>query len=344
MKKSTSAPVIVALCTVLIGLSGCTSTSSESGTPSAGASMGSAAYPQEVETCGQKVVLEKKPERILAGGREGVANLVAAGGADQMIGRYAEHGAEQSPLVEQAVKDVKQLETSTGSAHAELSFETVLEAQPDLIYGSAIGVGDYELANLEKYNITGIMPPSSCVYITNVEGVNRADLSEITQHIRDLGTWIGSEAEANKNADALDQELADATKEGQNLKEMTVAGLYYWDATDDLFSYGENSTLQGIFDVANLKNVVDPKYDAMLNGAIQAEAIIAANPEVIVITTGEGGITLEDSLARLKKIPGMEHVDAVKNNRIIELPSGAAYVIPDAIDAVRTVIDARKNL
>lgn len=303
----------------------------------------SAAYPQEYDSCGTKVVLDKRPEKIIAAGRMGVANLVAAGGADRMIGRYAEHGAEQSPEVEAAVKDIKQLESSTGEAHAELSFEAILKLQPDMIYGEGIGSDDYEVSNLEKYKIKGIVPKSACVYITNVDEVDRADLKGITKNIRELGKLIDSETTANQNADKLEQELKEAEEAGKDLKEMTVAGLYYWDASDDLFAYGANSTLQGIFNIAKLKNVVDPKYDAMMNGAIQPEAIMAANPEVIVITTGEGGITFEDSISRLKKIPGMDKVDAIKNNRIIELPSGAAYPIADAIHAAKTTVNARQD-
>ena len=81
----------------------------------------------------------------------------------------------------------------------------------------------------------------------------------------------------------------------------------------------------------------------MMNGAIQPEAIIKANPQVIVITTGESGITLEDSMDRLKAIPGMDQVDAIKNNRVIELPSGAAYTIADAIHGATATVKARQN-
>lgn len=324
---------------VACGLAGCTTQKPDDSGQNTPSAANSAAYPQEYDSCGTKVTLDQRPERIIASGREGVANLVAAGGADRMIGRFAEHGAQQSDEVEAAVKDVKQLENSSGEAHGELSFEAILKLKPDMIYGNDYG----EVDELEKYGIKEIISQSSCVYLTNVDEVDRADLTGITKTIRNLGKLIDSEKTANENADKLDQELQDAQKAGESLKEMTVAGLYYWDASDDLFAYGANSTLQGIFEASKLKNVVDPKYDAMMNGAIQPEAIIKANPQVIVITTGESGITLEDSMDRLKAIPGMDQVDAIKNNRVIELPSGAAYTIADAIHGATATVKARQN-
>ena len=337
--------VVSTIAVIALGLTGCstnTEPSSEASSTSANA-MGSAAYPQEYSSCGTMVTVDKQPEKIVAAGREGVANLVSAGAVDKMIARYGEHGAQQSPEVEAAVKNVKQLESSSGTDHQELSFESVLALEPDMLYGEGLGFGDYEVPNLEKHGIKGIIPPSACLYITSVDEVNRADLKEITQTIRNLGKVVGTSDAANENANKLDKEIQKAKEAGADLSEMSVAGLYYWDATDDLFAYGANSTLQGIFDLAKIKNAVDPSYDAMLNGAIQPEAIIAANPQVIVITTGEGGITLEDSLRRLKKIPGMAEVDAIENNRIIELPSGAAYPIADAINAAKTVVDQRSK-
>ena len=46
---------------------------------------------------------------------------------------------------------------------------------------------------------------------------------------------------------------------------------------------------------------------------------------------------------RLKAIPGMDQVDAIKNNRVIELPSGAAYTIADAIHGATATVKARQN-
>ena len=82
-------------------------------------------------------------------------------------------------------------------------------------------------------------------------------------------------------------------------------------------------------------------YDAMLNGALSPETILKEDPDVLVVTTGEGGITFEDSMERLRRIPGMTETTAFKKNQIIELPSGAAYPTVEAVNATRTVVEQR---
>lgn len=325
-----------------LALAGCQAGTGAADRQSAGDNAPSnAAYPMKASFCGQEVAVEREPARIIGAGREGVANIVSAGAADRMVARFGEHGALYGPRIEDELKSLSGIEevaSGGGEDHGSISFERVLELQADMIYGSALGEGDLSIDNLANNGIAGVMPPSSCAYAFSGAKSDFADLDAIPAHIRELGALPNTGERANANASAMEADLAAAREEGGKLPELKAAGLYYWDSSDDLFAYGANSTIQGIFDAARLKNVVDPSYDAMFNGAISPETIVKSNPDVLIITTGESGITLEDSLARLEKIPGMTQTAAFTNKRIIELPSGAAYPTVEAIDAARELV------
>lgn len=324
---------------VLAGCSTDTGAAQEHSTPASPSSNGT--YPMKASFCGQEVTVKHEPQRIIGAGREGVANIVSAGAADKMVARFGEHGAQYGPRIENELNKLTGIEevvSAGGEEHGSISFERILELRPDMIYGSALGDGDLSIDNLEANGISAVMPPSSCAYAFADATSNFADLDAIPAHVRELGALLNTAEKADTNASTMETDLAEARAEGKKLPELTAAGLYYWDSSEDLFAYGANSTIQGIFDTAHLKNVVAPTYDAMFNGAISPEAIVKSNPDVLIVTTGEGGITLEDSLARLEKIPGMTETAAFKNKRIIELPSGAAYPTVEAIDAARELV------
>lgn len=336
------------LAVVTIGamvLGGC-ATSDTSGRQSATgdssvSSVGDGQYPMTVSFCGQQATVNEEPTRVIAAGRTGVANIVAAGDVDKMVARFGEHGALYSPEIEEAISPVEQVAVSGGADHGSISFEKVLGLQPDVIYGSAIGEGDLTLDNLAANGIVGILPPDSCSYLFPDSAGDFANLDSIPQHVRDVGTFLNTREAAETSATDMESTLTDARSRGAGLTELKVAGVYYWDASDDLYAYGGNSTIQGIFNTASLKNVVDPSYDAMLNGALSPETILKEDPDVLVVTTGEGGITFEDSMERLRRIPGMTETTAFKKNQIIELPSGSAYPTIEAVNATRTVVEQR---
>ncbi|QWW19664.1 ABC transporter substrate-binding protein [Schaalia sp. 19OD2882] len=329
----------IAACATL-ALVGCSTSGSTTPDPSASASS-SAAYPMKASFCGQEVVVDREPMRIIGAGREGVANIISAGAAEKMVARFGEHGALYGSRIDRELKalpGVEEVASGGGQGHGSISFEHVLELRPDMMYGSALGEGDLAIDNLKNNHIMAVMPPNSCSYAFADTSSNFSDLDAIPAHVRELGALFNTKEKADENASAMDKDLAAARSAGAKLPELKVAGVYYWDSSDELFAYGANSTIQGVFKAANLKNVVDPGYDAMFNGAISPEAIVKANPDVIVVTTGESGITLEDSIARMKKIPGMTETTAFRNKRIIELPSGAAYPTVEAIDAAGELV------
>ena len=259
-----------------------------------------------------------------------LAELVRSYGlADSLVGRDVStnfEGAEDLPLV-------------TREGHS-IDAESVIGLQPTLIItDGSIGPTDVVL----QLRDAGIP----------VVTVDRAVDEEATyETARQVAAALGVEALADELITELEAKISAKEEEVQTLipddesKLPRVAFLYVRGTAGIYYLFGEGSSAEGLFDSLGVIDVAE-EIGWVGEKPMTDEALIAANPDVILVMTGglesAGGV---DGL--LEAQPSIALTNAGKNRRIIDAADSVIFSggtrIPDVIDGLARAIYAPESL
>lgn len=203
---------------------------------------------------------------------------------------------------------------------SDVSIEKLLETQPDLVLAASIHMAQV-LPELEKLGL-----PVLVIDARNFPGV--------LDSIRLIGKVTGAE-EAAEALTAQMQERAD--KVAQAVKGRPRPRVY-WELDSTLWTVGPGSFVQDLIERAGGENIAANAEMAWVQ--LTAEAIIAADPEVIFLANHPWGESAETVKAR----PGWEKISAVVNGRIVELTQEQGDIVsrpgPRVIDALEMIARA----
>ncbi|MGB3769897.1 MAG: ABC transporter substrate-binding protein [Rhodococcus sp. (in: high G+C Gram-positive bacteria)] len=269
-----------------------------------------------------------------------------------MVSMVLSLGAQDSVAAVSSVqRDEQTLRRHYGDAVDELtsvsttypSRETVLAQDPDVM------VAGWNYGYSEEKNITpaslradGIAPYILTESCRQEEGRSARGITEPWDALRtdltNLGTITGREDDAARAVEDLDDRLA-ALAAAPKAERPPVVFLFD-SATDTVFTSGRFGAPQAILDAAGAVNAVADLDDTWT--AVSWERVAAADPDAIVFVDYPPQ-TFAEKVALLQARPGISELEAVREQRFLNLPyalwtSGPLNV--DAAEQVREQLEA----
>lgn len=319
-----AAGAVAALAALL--LTGCGAPgAAESGKPTATAAADG--FPLTVDNCGVRTTYEAPPSRVVTIHQHPAELMLSLGLKDRMIGT----AFPDSAVLPELRKD---FDAVPELAAREPSFEKILEADPDFVYGGYGSAFDESEGRSRKaFADAGIDTHLNREYC----GKKQVTMEDAYDEITGVGALFG----VRDRADALVADLrgrveaAAATVEGE--REVPV---FVYDSGDkSAFTAGGKSLGTEIIRLAGGRNVFADLDDVF--GDVSWEQVVARKPEVIAIYDYAGAGSVEDKKEFLLSQPALADVPAVRNKRFTVLPLTATLV---GVRAPHAVEDLARGL
>ena len=241
---------------------------------------------QVIDDLGRKVKLSFPAQRIVSLAPHITENLFAAGIGDLLVGAvtYSDYPEE--------AKSIPRI-----GSYNKFNIELILALEPDLIIAWKEGNQKHQVEKLIELGLT--------VYINAPE-----ELNDIAGDIKDFGNLSGKEITANIAATSFTSRLNKFRKDFSGKKQISV---FYETWHKPLLTVNGQQFIGRILKLCSGKNIFS-QLDA-LTPQVSEEAVLAANPEVI-IASGHGEARPE-WLDRWRKWPLL---NATKNDHLFFVP------------------------
>ena len=209
------------------------------------------------------------------------------------------------------------------------NYELMVKLEPDVAIiraGSCTFWTDEEIMNKAIGTIESLGIPVVVVYGPNVQfgPDNNHDMTVISDEIRIIGSIFGKEEQSDILADYLEKQVTMIQEQTQGVSDAdkpSVLILGLSPQTRKSGSAGDvmgTDTLESYFieDVINARNAFnEPGYFMKVN----AEQILALNPDVILLST-DWGYHPARELYEAPYYQNLQELDAVKNKRVYAMP------------------------
>lgn len=183
-----------------------------------------------------------------------------------------------------------------GFSEKSLSIEKIISYSPDMVYGSE-GMHDFAKPQLESAGIK--------VYLSKAESV-----SSIIQEIIYMGELTGHTKKANELAQSIQNAFTAAQNKTQAQQSLSKQKNVYYEVWNSPYmSAGKSSYITEIIQAAGGTNIFSSLQSQY--PLVSEEAIIAANPDVIILPDSNG-----ISPSQVEQRPGWNTISAVKNKKI----------------------------
>lgn len=187
----------------------------------------------------------------------------------------------------------------------EPNAEAILGYEPDLV------VISNDMNNISS-QLTSADPS-----ITVWTGAAAASLDDVYAQITELGEVTCRESEAAAVVQTMKDRIAAAT-EGVKAPEGTT---YFYELDNTLYSVTSNTFVGSLLSQFGLTNIADGAQEGNDYPQLSAEVIIEKNPTLIFLADTK---CCGQNAAEVAKRPGWTGIDAVKNNRVVELDDDVA--------------------
>ena len=262
-------------------------------------------FPAEVtDSVGNTVTLEAPPERIASLSAGHTEILYAIGAGDQMA---VVDNASDCP---QAVNDLPKVDAFSPSV------EAIAGLDPDLVI-IFFDPGDLQ-SSLQDLGV----PVLNLSAPESVQGVY--------QQMVLLGMATGHVDEAEEVAARMEEAVGDIRSQ---LQDVTDGPSVFHEVDNTYFSAGPGSFVGDLYSILRAENIAEATGGAYPQ--MSAEAIIEADPEVIVLADEFAGESPDTVRAR----PGWNSISAVQNDRIYVIdPDIVSRPGPRLVEALRTLV------
>lgn len=153
--------------------------------------------------------------------------------------------------------------------------------------------------------------------ITVWTGAAAASLDDVYRQMTELGEVTGKSAEAAEAVTSMKDRIASAT-EGVKAPAGTT---YFYELDNTLYSLTSNTFVGSLLAQLGLENIADGVEAGNDYPKLSAEVIVEKNPTLIFLADTK---CCAQNAAEVAKRAGWENLDAVKNNRIVELDDDVA--------------------
>lgn len=282
-------------------------------------------YPLTIDNCGTKVTFTKAPQHVVAIKSTSIEMMLALGLTDRIAGTAFPDGpysdawapATQPPLISDKVPGQ----------------EATLALQPDLVYAgwesnvTAEGAGDR--AELAKIGVNTFVSPAACQ--ESDYQPNPLTWDDIFAEIELVGEIFDVQGAAAALVTDEKARLAAVKPDTRGLTALwyssgTKAGIPYVGA-----GIGNPELVMQAVGLTNIAAGVPMTWSSL-----SWEAIIAADPDVIVVVDSSWG-PAQMKIDKFESDPAISSLTAVKNHRylIVPFPAGEAGV--RSVEAVETL-------
>jgi iron complex transport system substrate-binding protein len=262
------------------------------------------AFPVEItDSVSNTIALEAPPQRIASLSAGHTEILVAIGAGAQLT------AADNTSDCPEAISDLPKVDAFTPSV------EAIAELEPDLVI-IFFDPGDLQ-SSLQGLDI----PVLNLAAPASVQGVYDQTelLGEATGHADGAADLIADMQEA----------VADIQSE---VGDVTAAPTVFHEIDNTYFTAGPGSFIADLYDILGADNIANATGQPFPQ--MSAEAIIEADPEVIILADEDAGESPETVKAR----PGWDNVSAVQNGRVhVVDPDIVSRPGPRLVEALRTL-------
>ncbi|MEV8062261.1 ABC transporter substrate-binding protein [Streptomyces antimycoticus] len=292
-------------------LTGCSGGKDSADKPSSAASS-LKGFPATVDNCGTRTTYEKPPERAVTIHQHPAELMLALGLKDRVVGT----AFPDSAVLPRYRKDFAAIPEL---AKKEPSFETVLNAEPDFVYGGyGSAFAEKEGRSRKAFADAGIDTYLNREYC----GKKRVSMKDTYDEIRTIGTIFGVRKRADILVADLERRVERTTRAVRGAPAVPV---FVYDSGDKAaFTAGGKGLGTEIIRLAGGRNVFDDLDEVF--GDVSWEQVVARNPEVIAIYDYAGAGSVERKKQFLLAQPALADVPAVKHKRFVVLPLTATVV------------------
>ncbi len=242
-----------------------------------------------IDNFGREVTIPKKPERIVSTAPSSTEILFTLGLGDKVVGvtKYCDFP-----------EDAKEKEKIGGFSTVDV--ERIVALKPDLVV-AASGNGDEVIQMMEDLNLSVIV-------------LDPKNIDDILNNILLIGKTTGTEKDALRVVDKLEDRIKVITSKTVTLSEIEKPKVFYVLWNDPLMSAGSGTFADDLMEMAGGINIASE-----LEGhkSISLETVINKNPQVIIASVGMDPVTLEYAMNE----PRLKGTVAVKNENIYGINS-----------------------
>ncbi|NEE00990.1 ABC transporter substrate-binding protein [Phytoactinopolyspora halotolerans] len=288
-------------------------------------------FPVTVENCGIDVTFDEPPSRVILLESAPVTILEGLGVLDSVVLRAgafppAYYDAETNAAIEKIPSMGDELDDK---GHLQISLETIIDAEPDLVFGLPDGMSRDGLTD------AGIQVLEQPTFCADAEGATTFE--NIYEQVETYGRIFDRTDEADAFVDELNGRVEDvrATAEKQG-GGRTAAVLYPTVGGGSGYAYGNKSMAHPQLEAAGFENVFDDVDERVFE--VTLEQLISRDPDVLVLlhVDGEPG-PVKDAVVNL---PGAESLTAVANDDIlVQLFNFTEPPTPVSIDGLERIAE-----
>jgi iron complex transport system substrate-binding protein len=281
--------------------------SSSNSTPTAAAPTAAAAFPVSVQRSdGKTLTLAASPKRLVS----------LSPGATEVIYAIGAHGELAAVDKDANYPDAAAAFPTKVDAY-EPNVETIRALDPDLVIIASDSNGI--VAKLDELNVP-------VLYVDIDTDVRTVD--DVLAQIDVIGKVTGESANASQLVTTLRTRIDNVTSALQSLPAESPISVYH-ELDSTFYSVSDGTFIGDVYRILKMKNIAGNGVTTYPQ--LTQEAIIGANPQVIVLADEAYGTTIESVKAR----PGWSAIDAVKNDRIFAIdPDIISRPGPRIVDAV----------
>ncbi len=266
-------------------------TSVPTSVPTAAPTIAAAAFPLTVtDSANHKVTINKAPQKIISLAPSTSEMVYVLGQGSKLVAR---DDFSDFPSEVQSLPKVGGMKTN---------FEQIVALNPDLVLAAGITAPD-TLKKLEDLKVT-----------VAVVGSAKTTIDGVMSDIKLVGQMLGASDKAQQLTAAMQQKIDALKTKAASAKTKPKV---YWelDATDPIkpFSVGPGNFISDIITLAAGDNVFANASSPFAQ--VSAEQVVAANPDVIILSDAAYGISPESVKAR----KGWDVIAAVKNNKVFPI-------------------------
>ncbi|WP_330436748.1 ABC transporter substrate-binding protein [Streptomyces griseoaurantiacus] len=305
-----AAAAAVALSSVLL-TTGC-GASDKGGADAEATAAVPAGFPVTIDNCGVRTTYDRPPSRVVTIHQHPAELMLALGLKNRMVGT-AFPDSPVLPELRKAYEAIPEL------AKREPSFERILDAEPDFVYG---GYGS-AFAKNEGRSRTAFADAGIDTYLNREYcGRKRVTMKDTYEEIRTIGRIFGVPDRAGKLVEDLRDRVGKATAEVEGAHEVPV---FVYDSGDkSAFTAGGRSLGTELIRLAGGRNVFADLDDVF--GDVSWEQVVERRPEVIALYDYAGAGSVEEKKEFLLSRPALADVPAIRNKRFVVLPLTATLV------------------
>ncbi|MGV8926435.1 MAG: ABC transporter substrate-binding protein [Ewingella sp.] len=307
-------------------------------------------YPLTIENCGYKEVFTKAPERVVALGQNTAEILMLLGLQDKVVASAFWPTKVLPQLAEQNAK-IKVLTVEIPTLESILAQNPdFVPAQAPLLLGPESKVAKRE--DLATVGVNSYMSPGMCATKKSVGDMYGSrqklwDMEFLYQEIEDFAKIFNVEDRGQALIANFKNREADLRKEfGKNKKNLSFV---FWfsssSPSSDPYVGGKNGASGFIANVLGGHNAITSETEWPTVGW---ESIIAANPDVIVVSSLDRNRwaldSAEEKIKFLKTDPAVSQLEAVKKGHIVVMDGQAMNPTIRTIYGAEQVGEQLKNL